>query len=207
MNQTVFIVDDDEAVRDSLRLLLRSVGLNAETYKSALTFLDAFDAQRSGCLILDVRMPGMSGLELAKALREQRQNKLPMIFITGHGDVPMAVQAMQLGALTFIQKPFRDQELLDLIFEALKQDAGNRQALDEHQVIRRRLTSLTPRESQVLDLLLQGKANKVIASDLGVSQRTAEIHRANLMEKMQAHSLAELIQMVMKARSDSMNWS
>lgn len=197
--QTVFIVDDDEAVRDSLSLLLRSVGLKVEMHESAQAFLAAFNAQRAGCLILDVRMPGMSGLDLVKTLRTQYQEDLlPIIFITGHGDVPMAVEAMQLGALTFIQKPFRDQELLDLIFEALKQDTDQRQTLDQQQQIRQRLDLLTRRESQVLEQVLEGKANKVIAVELGVSQRTVEIHRANLMEKMQADSLAELIRMVMQ---------
>ena len=201
-NQTIFIVDDDEAVRDSLNLLLQSVGLKTKTFESAPAFLDNFDAQCSGCLILDVRMPGMSGLDLAKSLREQSPNLLPIIFLTGHGDVPMAVEAMQLGALNFVQKPFRDQELLDLIFDALRQDAATRQTLDEHQAIRQRLSTLTPRETQVLEMILQGKANKVIAIDLGVSQRTVEIHRANLMEKMHADSLVELVRMVMKVHPE-----
>ena len=199
--QTVFIVDDDEAVRDALQLLLRSVGLASESYSSAKAFLEAYDAQRSGCLVLDVRMPGLSGLELAQLLSE-RQVMLPIIFITGHGDVPMAVEAMRLGAMDFIQKPFRDQDLLDRIQAALQQDAEIRRALRERQTVRQRLARLTPREREVLDLLLAGKANKVIAFDLGVSQRTVEIHRARVMEKMEAKSLAALIQMVIEIRHD-----
>jgi FixJ family two-component response regulator len=201
IGQTVFIVDDDAAVRDSLRLLLRSVGLAAETYDSARTFLNDYDPERSGCLVLDVRMPDMSGLELAEMLRE-REAVLPIIFITGHGDVPMAVKAMQLGAMNFIQKPFRDQELLDLISTALKQDAANRRAMDKQQRVRRCLATLTPRECQVLDMLLEGQINKVIAAGLGVSQRTVEIHRSRIMEKMQTHSLAELVRLVLKVRPE-----
>jgi FixJ family two-component response regulator len=201
-HQTVFLVDDDEAVRDSLRFLLRSVGLASEAYDTAQAFLAAFDAGRSGCLVLDVRMPGMNGLDLAQALRDDEKSTLPIIFISGHGDVPMAVKAMQLGAMHFIQKPFRDQELLDLIFAALKQDAANRQALSEQQSIRRCLATLTPRECEVLEKLLNGDANKVIAHDLSVSQRTVEIHRSHIMEKMQAGSLAELVRMVLKVRPD-----
>jgi FixJ family two-component response regulator len=201
IGQTVFIVDDDAAVRDSLCLLLRSVGLAAETYDSARTFLNDYDPERSGCLVLDVRMPDMSGLELAEMLRE-REAVLPIIFITGHGDVPMAVKAMQLGAMNFIQKPFRDQELLDLISAALKQDAANRRVMDKQQQVRRCLATLTPRECQVLDMLLEGQINKVIAAGLGVSQRTVEIHRSRIMEKMQTHALAELVRLVLKVRPE-----
>jgi FixJ family two-component response regulator len=201
IGQTVFIVDDDAAVRDSLVLLLRSVGLAAETYDSARTFLNDYDPERSGCLVLDVRMPDMSGLELAEMLRE-REAVLPIIFITGHGDVPMAVKAMQLGAMNFIQKPFRDQELLDLISAALKQDAANRRVMDKQQQVRRCLATLTPRECQVLDMLLEGQINKVIAAGLGVSQRTVEIHRSRIMEKMQTHALAELVRLVLKVRPE-----
>ena len=196
---TVFIVDDDDAVRDSLTLLLRSVKLNAETYDSAQAFLETCDLDRSGCIVLDVRMPGMSGLELAEQLR-QRQVELPILFITGHGDVPMAVQAMRLGAVDFIQKPFRDSDLLDRIFGAIEQDRDNRQRNDRRRAVRQRLATLTPRECQVLERLLDGKANKVIASELDVSQRTVEIHRARVMEKMQADSVAMLVRIVLDAR-------
>lgn len=194
---TIFIVDDDSAVRDALKLLLRSVGQAVETYGSAQEFLDAYGEDRPGCLVLDIRMPGMSGLELQQKLNE-RHSILPIIFITGHGDVPMAVEAMQAGAVDFIQKPFRDQDLIDRINQALEKDSSNRAALGERNDIRRRLETLTPREREVLDLVVHGKANKVIAGDLKLSQRTVEIHRARVMEKMQASSLAHLVRMVLE---------
>ncbi len=193
---TVFLVDDDEAVRDSLSMLMRSVELTSEAYASAQDFLDAYDPERSGCLVLDIRMPGMSGMELQDKLVEQHA-MLPIIFITGHGDIPMAVEAMQKGAVDFITKPFRDQDLLDRINQALEQDNESRSALMEKHQIVQRLDSLTPREKEVLNLVVEGKANKVIAGELGVSQRTVEIHRARVMEKMQARSLAQLVRMVM----------
>jgi FixJ family two-component response regulator len=194
---TIFIVDDDMAVRDALKLLLRSVGQAVETFGSAQEFLDAYSEDRPGCLVLDIRMPGMSGLELQQKLNE-KHSILPIIFITGHGDVPMAVEAMQAGAVDFIQKPFRDQDLIDRINQALEKDANNRAALGERNDIRKRLETLTPREREVLDLVVHGKANKVIAGDLKLSQRTVEIHRARVMEKMQASSLAHLVRMVLE---------
>jgi two-component system, LuxR family, response regulator FixJ len=195
---TVFVVDDDDAVRTSLRLLLKSVGLPVETYASAQEFLDAYDADRAGCLVLDIRMPGMSGLELQQKLNELHAI-VPIVFITGHGDVPMAVEAMQHGAVDFIQKPFRDQDLIDRINQALEKDRENRDGLRERDAIRRRIGQLTPREREVLELVTKGKANKVIAGDLDVSQRTVEIHRARVMEKMGASSLAHLVRMVIEA--------
>ena len=195
---TVFVVDDDDAVRTSLRLLLKSVGLPVETFASAQEFLDGFDGDRAGCLVLDIRMPGMSGLELQQRLNEIH-SIVPIVFITGHGDVPMAVEAMQHGAVDFIQKPFRDQDLIDRINQALEKDRDNRAGLKERDAIRRRMQQLTPREREVLDLVTQGKANKVIAGDLNVSQRTVEIHRARVMEKMGASSLAHLVRMVIEA--------
>jgi FixJ family two-component response regulator len=195
---TVFIVDDDEAVRGSLKLLLKTIGVPAQAYASAQEFLDTFDAQRPGCLVLDIRMPGMSGLELQEALNA-RGALLPIIFITGHGDVPMAVEAMQRGALDFLQKPFRDQDLLDRIHKALEKDRAGRELLGNRATIRARIAELTPREREVLALVTEGKANKVIAGDLGVSQRTVEIHRAHVMEKMGANSLAHLVRMVIDA--------
>ncbi|MFO7303955.1 MAG: response regulator FixJ [Gammaproteobacteria bacterium] len=194
---TIFVVDDDAAVRDALKLLLRSVGQAVETFASAQEFLDAYSEDRPGCLVLDIRMPGMSGLELQQKLNE-KHSILPIIFITGHGDVPMAVEAMQAGAVDFIQKPFRDQDLIDRINQALEKDSMNRAALSERNDIRRRLETLTPREREVLDLVVRGKANKVIAGDLKLSQRTVEIHRARVMEKMQASSLAHLVRMVLE---------
>jgi FixJ family two-component response regulator len=198
---TVFVVDDDEAVRTSLRLLLKSVGLPVETYAAAQEFLDQFDPDRAGCLVLDIRMPGISGLELQQNLNDQH-SIMPIVFITGHGDVPMAVEAMQAGAVDFIQKPFRDQDLIDRINRALEKDREMRNALRERDEIRRRMSQLTPREREVLELVTQGKANKVIAGDLNVSQRTVEIHRARVMEKMGANSLAHLVRMVIEAHRD-----
>ena len=192
----VFIVDDDEAVRSSLRLLLKSVGLVPSALASAREFLDKYDPAQPGCLVLDVRMPEMSGLELQEQLN-LKGAVLPVIFITGHGDVPMAVEAMQAGAFDFLQKPFRDQDLIDRIQRALDKDRTNRAALNERTLIRERLQSLTPREREVLAMVTSGKANKIMAADLGVSQRTIEIHRARVMEKMSAASLAQLVRMVM----------
>jgi FixJ family two-component response regulator len=192
----VFIVDDDEAVRASLRLLLKSVGIAATALGSAHEFLANHDASQPGCLLLDIRMPGMSGLELQQALN-LRGAIIPVIFITGHGDVPMAVEAMKHGAFDFLQKPFRDQELLDRVQLALTKDKENRVALSQHSKIRAHLESLTPREREVLDLMTRGKPNKVMAADMGISQRTVEIHRARVMEKMEASSLAQAVRMMM----------
>ncbi len=194
---TVFIVDDDDSVRSSLRLLLKSVGLQAVAYGSAREFLASWDADQPGCLVLDVRMPSMSGLELQEELN-RRGAIIPVIFITGHGDIPMAVEAMQHGAFDFLPKPFRDQDLIDRIQRAIERDARNRAQLLEKERIRARYESLTPREREVLALVTAGKANKVMAGDLGVSQRTVEIHRARVMEKMEASSLAQLVRMVME---------
>jgi two-component system, LuxR family, response regulator FixJ len=193
---TVFVVDDDEGVRNSLRFLLKSVGLTARTLPSASEFLQSYQPSQPGCLVLDVRMPGMSGLELQQQLNV-RGATIPVIFITGHGDVPMAVEAMQHGAFDFLQKPFRDQDLIDRIQRALERDARGRTALAQHARIRERIGSLTPREREVLTLIAQGKPNKVMAAELGVSQRTVEIHRARVMEKSGAASLAQLVRMVM----------
>jgi FixJ family two-component response regulator len=192
----VYIVDDDEAVRNSLRLLLKSVGLTAQALPSAREFLDKYDPQQPGCLILDVRMPGMSGLDLQEQLNV-RGAVIPVIFITGHGDIPMAVEAMQQGAFDFLQKPFRDQDLIDRIQRALAKDRSDRAELSERARVKERFESLTPREREVLDLVTSGKPNKIMAADLGVSQRTVEIHRARVMEKMHAASLAQLVRMMM----------
>ena len=192
----VFIVDDDEAVRNSLRLLVKSVGLSATALVSAQEFLASYDPLQPGCLVLDVRMPGMSGLELQQQLN-LRGAVIPVIFITGHGDVPMAVAAMQQGAFDFLQKPFRDQDLMDRIQRALEKDRANRAELGERSLIRQHHETLTPREREVLALVTSGKANKVMAADLGLSQRTIEIHRARVMEKMGASSLAHLVRMVL----------
>jgi FixJ family two-component response regulator len=198
---TVFVVDDDEGVRNSLRFLLKSVGLATQALASASEFLDTYKPNQRGCLVLDVRMPGMSGLELQQQLN-LRGAVIPVIFITGHGDIPMAVEAMQQGAFDFLQKPFRDQDLIDRIQRALERDARNRAALDQHARIRERLDSLTPREREVLTLMTRGQPNKIMAAELGVSQRTVEIHRARVMEKSGAASLAQLVRMVMNLEAD-----
>lgn len=191
---TVFIVDDDQAIRYAMQALMESVGLPYEIFHSADQFLEMFSLDKAGCLVLDIRMPGLGGLELQEQLIE-RGSTLPIIFISGHGDVPMAVEAMQKGAVDFIQKPFRDQELLDRISEALKSDQSKRAELDEKSAIMVRLNTLTNREHEVMNLVVTGKPNKVIAYELGVSQRTVEIHRARVMEKMEAQSLADLVRM------------
>ena len=198
---TVFVVDDDESVRGSLRFLLRSAGLESRAFASAPEFLTSYDPAQPGCLVLDVRMPGMSGLELQQELN-LRGAIIPVIFITGHGDIPMAVEAMQHGAHDFLQKPFRDEDLIERVRRALEKDAKARAALEEHKTIHTRLESLTPREREVLALMVRGKPNKIMAHELGVSQRTVEIHRARVMEKSGASSLAELVRMVMDVEPD-----
>jgi len=203
---TIYVVDDDEGVRNSLRFLLKSVGLSARTLASAREFLETYKPGQPGCVVLDVRMPGMSGLELQQQLN-LRGATLPVIFITGHGDIPMAVEAMQHGAFDFLQKPFRDQDLIDRIQRALERDARQRAALNQYERIRARFQTLTPREREVLTLMTSGKPNKVMAADLGVSQRTVEIHRARVMEKTGAASLAQLVRMAMDLESQPKNSS
>jgi two-component system, LuxR family, response regulator FixJ len=203
---TIYVVDDDDGVRNSLRFLLKSVGLTARTLASAREFLETYKPGQPGCVVLDVRMPGMSGLELQQQLN-LRGAIIPVIFITGHGDIPMAVEAMQHGAFDFLQKPFRDQDLIDRIQRALERDARNRAALAQHERVRARFETLTPREREVLTLMTGGKPNKVMAADLGVSQRTVEIHRARVMEKTGAASLAQLVRMAMDLESQPQNSS
>ncbi len=190
----VHIVDDDEAVRKSLQMLFRTVGIDAVAHVSGDAFVEQFDDSGDGCILLDIRMPGMSGLEVQKQLRERGSN-VPIIFITGHGDVPMAVEAMQLGAFDFVQKPFRDQDLMDRVSQALSQSEEQREETEQKHEIAQRYDSLTPREKEVMACVVKGQANKVIAMDRNVSQRTVEIHRARVMEKMQARSLADLVRM------------
>lgn len=188
----IYLVDDDEAVRDALGMLFRSIGLEHESFASALEFLEKYDARRRSCLVADIRMPGLSGLELQQRLNEQR-SEIPVIFITGHGDVPMAVTAMKSGAVDFLQKPFRDQDLIDRIHKALDRDGERRKSRAEQDEIRARLELLTPRETEVMERVVRGQANKVIAMDLGVSQRTVELHRARVMKKLKLRSVAELV--------------
>jgi two-component system response regulator FixJ len=193
---TVFVVDDDPAVRHSLAWLIESVGLRVETFPSAQSFLESYDPDRHGCLVLDVRMPGMSGVDLQERLMGMKA-ELPVIFVTGHGDVPMAVRAMKRGALDFIEKPFNNQELLDRIHQALQRDAWQRRERARLADLCARVACLTPRECEVMDRVVAGQSNKTVARDLGVSVKTVEAHRARLMEKMQARSVSELVQMVL----------
>jgi FixJ family two-component response regulator len=198
----VYVVDDDDAVRDSLGMLLKAIGLKYETYPSALDFLQHYQPTRHACLVADIRMPGLSGLELQQRLNEQGA-QIPIIFITGHGDVPMAVTAMKSGAADFVQKPFRDQDLIDRIQKGLERDRERRAASAERDAIRARIALLTPREKEVMQRVVRGQANKVIALDLGVSQRTVELHRARVMRKLKMRSLAELVHAVDKVDSGS----
>jgi two-component system response regulator FixJ len=191
---TVYIVDDEPAIRHSLELLLRSVGLAAEAFASGTAFLDAYSPALDGCLIADVRMPGMSGLELQEALAA-RGATLPVIIITGHGDISMAVRAMKAGATDFIEKPFNEQALLDAVHRALARRKQADPAGTGRAEIEARVTALTPREKEVLLLVAEGRPNKVVATRLGLSTRTVEVHRAKVMEKMQARSLADLVRM------------
>jgi RNA polymerase sigma factor (sigma-70 family) len=193
-NATIFIVDDDEAIRDSLDVLLKTVDLNTTTFSSGDEFLEAYDPGWEGCILLDIRMPGTSGMEVQKRLADSGCS-IPIIFITGHGDIPMAVEAMHIGAFDFIQKPFRDQDLLDRIDQALTTSDEQEEQSARKKTVQNQFQTLTPREQEVMQLVVHGSANKVIAMDLGVSQRTVEIHRARVMEKMQARSLAELVRM------------
>ncbi|WP_298634559.1 response regulator [uncultured Umboniibacter sp.] len=198
-NAMVFIVEDDEAVRDSIELMMESVDQPAKTYVDAQAFLDDYNSSMSGCIVMDVRMPGMNGMELHRRLNELGCN-LPIIFVTGHGDIQMAVEAMQNGALDFVTKPYREQELLDTISRALDKDAAKRQFLIEKRVVQERLATLTARETEVMEMMVDGNANKVIGIDLGISERTVEIHRGRVMKKMKTHSLAELVKMVLVAK-------
>ncbi len=201
-DQKIYIIDDDEALRDSLVWLLESSGYRVESFESAESFLAAYSDSMTGCLVLDVRMPGMSGLELFEELRS-RHCTLPVIFITGHGDVPMAVSAVKKGAVDFIEKPFSDRDMLGLIEQCLAAEAENRLKRQLEADTARRLDHLTQREREVLDLIILGKLNKQIADVLGISIKTVEVHRARVMEKMGAHSLAELVQHVLSVEAST----
>jgi two-component system response regulator FixJ len=193
---TVFVVDDDEAVRDALRLLLESAELKAETYPCAQAFLDAYDPERTGCLVLDLRMPGLSGLDLQERLRENNI-ALPVIMLTGHGDVPAAVRALKGGAVDFLEKPYDSEMLLGRIRQAIDRDRQMREQSHRQAAVAERLEHLTPREREVLDMIVAGKANKVIAFELDISERTVELHRARIMRKMGARSLPQLMRMLL----------
>jgi FixJ family two-component response regulator len=198
---TVFIVDDDDAVRRFLTGLIRSIDLRVEAYASAQDFLDAYRPGRPGCLLLDVRMPGMSGLELQRELAD-RSIELQVVILTGHGNVPVAVQAMKAGAVDFIEKPFNNELLLDRIQTAVAQSLRSGSEREKHDETLRRLDTLTPRERQVFDLVVTGETNKGIAHRLTISEKTVEIHRANVMRKMRARSLASLVHMAVSLRDD-----
>ncbi|WGZ92496.1 MAG: response regulator [Candidatus Thiothrix putei] len=195
---TVFIVDDDPAVRDSLRWLLESMRLKVATFGSAEDFLKFYTMHMVGCLILDVRMPGMSGLQLQQFLTKQKY-ALPILFITGHGDIPMAVRAMQAGAMYFLEKPFEDQVLLDYVHEALALDVENQQSRIRLTMTQARIANLTEREREVMELVIDNHSNKEIATKLGVSIKTVEFHRSHMMDKMHATSLIELVNMAREA--------
>lgn len=195
---TVFVVDDDQAMRTSLQWLIESTGMRVSTFESADAFLAGYAPGRPGCLLVDVRMPGMSGLELQAHLTREGFT-LPVIIITGHGDVAMAVKAMKAGALDFIEKPFHDEDLLRSIRRALEYDERRRIGQAARDDLRARLADLTPREFEVMSLVTEGKSNREIAADLGVTPKTVEAHRARVMEKMRADSLADLVRMAMLA--------
>jgi RNA polymerase sigma factor (sigma-70 family) len=196
----IYVVDDDPSVRQSTELLLKSVGFNVKTFVSAQDFLNANLQEGLGCLILDVRMPGMSGLDLQEKLVSTK-TPLPVIFITGHGTVPMSVRAMKAGALDFLEKPFEEQDLLDAINRAVTQQGKRKSKNDEANKLQQRLKALTSREHEVFSLLVTGMANKEIAYKLGISERTVKAHRAQIMEKMNAGSLADLIHFAEKLKT------
>jgi RNA polymerase sigma factor (sigma-70 family) len=193
----VFVVDDDEAARDSLCWLIGSVRLKVAAFASAADFLAAYRVGQPGCLVTDVRMPGLSGLDLQAELK-RREIDLPVIVVTGHGDVPMAVRAMKAGAFDFIEKPFNDQALLDLVHKAVERSVAACRDRAQRSGLQARLDQLTPRERQVLDMVVAGESNKGIAHRLGISEKTVEVHRAHVMAKMQARSLPELTRLVMR---------
>ncbi len=198
---TVFIVDDDPAVRDSLRWLIESLQHPVETFESAQTFLDAYTGDRPGCLVLDVRLPGMSGLQLQKKLQDDGVD-LPVIIITGHGDVPMAVRALQTGAVHFLEKPFRDQEILDCVQETLELAGDRRSTQLQNKQITDRMETLTPRECQIMKDIVTGYTNKNIGKKHDISTKTVEIHRTRVMHKMEAETLPDLVRMVLAIEPD-----
>jgi|SRR5215475_2510877 len=198
----VFVVDDDALVRSSLKLLISTVGLRVESFASADAFLHKKTPDAPSCLVLDVRLPGLSGLDFQQELAE-RNIRIPIVFVTGHGDIPMSVRAMKAGAVEFLTKPFRDQDLLDAIRVALKQDHARRQQEKEVSELQQRSELLTPREHEVISMVVSGMANKEIAGKLGTAESTVKVHRSRVMEKMQAQSFADLVRMFEKLKDHS----
>src|SRR6266478_2663895 len=198
-DSVVFVIDDDASVRDAIQSLMRSVGQHVESYASAQEFLHSKRPDLPGCIVLDVRLPGFSGLELQRKLADA-DILIPIVFMTGHGDIPMSVKAMKAGAVEFLTKPFRDQDLLDAIQQALERDRAARNERAETEDLRIRLDSLTPREREVMTLVVSGMLNKQIASEIGASEATVKVHRGHVMHKMQAASVVDLVRMADKLK-------
>jgi RNA polymerase sigma factor (sigma-70 family) len=198
----VFVVDDDPSVRSSLKLLISTVGLQVESFESADTFLKRKPPDAPSCLVLDVRLRGLSGLDFQRELAA-RNIRIPIVFITGHGDIPMTVKAMKAGAIEFLTKPFRDQDLLDAVRIALERDHARHEHEKELTDLQQRFNSLTPREQEVISMVVSGMLNKQIADQLGSAENTVKVHRSRAMEKMHAQSFAELVRMIEKLKSSS----
>ena len=201
VNSLVHVIDDDDASRESLVFLLASAGIGADGYASAEAFLEALPKVDAACVVTDVRMPGMSGIDLLHRLR-QTDKRLPVVIMTGHGDIPMAVEALKAGAFDFLEKPFEDEQMISIVRSAVEQGSTNRRQADDKALILSRIEMLTAREKQVFEGLVAGHPNKTIAYDLGISPRTVEIYRANVMTKLEASSLSEVIRMAFVAQGD-----
>ncbi len=199
MQPIVYLVDDDAQLRESLQLLLQSVGLPLKSFATAQEFLNQFDPESVGCLVLDIRLPGMSGLELQQRLRESGAD-LPVILVSGHADVPMAVRGIKNGALDFLEKPFNDQVLLDRIQQGTEEHVQRRKQREAQREILARMETLTPREREVMELLVSGMSNKTIATQLQISRKTLDIHRGKVLQKMEAETVADLVRLVLQTR-------